>query len=209
MKNVTPLLVCALAASLLGGCGAVTNAVNSAIPEIDNVLALDGVAIDSTVGGLTRAPIVGGFDQVVEFADRELPQKDRLRFVRIRQSLDKQVQVSVPTGATLPAAFTVRNVTLRVSLTDGARSVSGEATIAGPLTYTRTGVSSTYVTEGDVTPEISFTSENFATFREIVTTAPTPNTATARLRFDAEDTELPAGSRVRVTLVDGKARVGI
>jgi hypothetical protein len=183
--------------------------VNNAIPEIDNVLALDGVAIDSTVGGLTRAPIIGGFDRVVEFADRELPQKDRLRFVRLRQSLDKQVQVSVPDGATLPAAFTVRNITLRVSLTDGARSVSGEATVAGPLTYTRSGASSTYVTEGDITPEISFTSGDFATFREIVTTTPTPNTATARLRFDAEDTELPAGSRVRMTLVGGKARVGI
>jgi hypothetical protein len=195
------------------GCGGAKSLVNNNIPEVDNLLKLNDSEIDSSVGGITRAVIVGGLDKTATFDDRDLQEKSRLNFARIRQGLHQSVRVTVGEGVALPASFTLSNIVLETSLSDGEgaskRLVTGTATAVGPVVYTRVGVTNEYATTSVVEPEISFSSQPFKTFRDIVTTAPSPNTVTAKLRFDADDTQLPNGSKIRFRFVGGKAKIGI
>jgi hypothetical protein len=212
------ILVCAsVAGVIITGCGAAKTVVNNNIPEVDNLLKLNDSEIDSSVGGVTRAVIVGGLDKTQTFPDTDLPEANRINFVRLRQGLNQNVRVTVPEGATLPASFTLSNITLETQVSDMEEDVqrvtkrvsAGSARVAGPVVFTKVGATNNYTTNSVMEPEMSLSANLFKTFRAIVTTAPSPNTVVVKLRFDADDTQLPAGSVIRFKFVGGKAKVGI
>jgi hypothetical protein len=205
--------VVTMTALAMTGCGGAKSLINNAIPEVDNLLKLNDSEIDTNVGGVTRAVIVGGLDKSHTFPDRDLPEGNRLNFVRLRQGLHQNVRVTVPEGAPLPATFTLSNITLETQVSDMEgdvkRGVEGNATITGPVIFTQVGSSNDYATTSVMEPEIGFSADPFRTFRAIVTTAPNPNSVNVKLRFDADDTQLPTGSVIRFKFVGGKAKVGI
>lgn len=206
-RAVFPVL--GLAALALAGCGAVNNAINSVIPEIDNLVRLDDTTVDAVVGS-GRAVISGNISRSVTFDDRTLPEQGKLRRLRLRQSIDQDIQVTVPGGASLPASFTLSNVALNVRLTEtgSARVAESTATYSGSVTFTRQGTSAVYRSAGGFEiSNITFDSTGFNTVRDIITTAPSPNTVAARLSFDTDDTQLPSGSTLRFKFVSGKAKV--
>lgn len=207
------LLACSLtgAALLSAGCGAATNAINSSIPPVTNLLNLDGQTVSATVNG-SRAAISGNGAAQVEFGDRSLPQADRLNFVRFGQGLERTVTVAVPDGVSLPGSFALSNIALSFSVSDAApRNVSASGTVAGPITFVRVGTTNQYqAATGDITfSDIQIGGGNFDTFLNIVTSAPTPNSASGRVSFDTDTDQLPAGTVLTFTFVNGQARVGI
>ena len=208
MKNLFPVFLGAVALVSLSGCGAVSSVVNSVIPEIDNLAALNDTSVDATVGS-GRAVISANVTKTSEFPDRSLPEQVRLKRLKFRQSLDRQVLVTLPSGATAPAAFTLKNIALSVRLSDGdgARSTETSATVPGPVTFTREGSSNVYaITAPLEVSDVTFDKTKFTLARDIITTAPSPNTVSARVSFDAESTELPTGTVLRFKLVGGKAK---
>lgn len=193
----------------LSGCGAVNNAINSAIPEIDNLAQLNGSNVNATVGS-GRAVISGNVSRSVTFPDRDLPQVSQLKTLRLRQSLDQAIQVDMPSGASYPAAFTLSNITLQIRLSDGdgSRFTESSATYAGPVTFTRDGTTNIYRTTATVeVSNITFSGSGFSSARDIITTAPSSNSASGRLSFDADDTQLPNGTVLKFTFANGKAKV--
>ena len=210
MKKIGFLTI-GLACITLSGCGAVNDAINSAIPEIDNLANLNGTKAQAACGS-GRALISGNISKSASFADRALEQVDKLKKMRCRQSLDTDIQVAMPAEKAFPASFTLSNITLQITLSDGtgstARTTSASATFAGPVTYTRVGTTDIYRTTATVeVSNITFSDINFNTARSIITTAPTPNTAQGRLSFDADDTQLPNGTKLTFTFINGKAKV--
>jgi hypothetical protein len=193
----------------LSGCGAVNNAINSVIPEIDNLVRLDDTTVDAVVGS-GRAVISGNVSHSVTFDDRTLPEQARIRRLRLRQSIDQDIQVTVPSGKNLPASFTLSNIvlTVRVTETGSTRSAESSASYSGSVTFTRQAATAVYrSTGGFEVSNVTFDNSGFSTLREIITTAPSPNTAAARLSFDTDDTQLPSGSTLRFKFVQGKAKV--
>lgn len=193
----------------LSGCGA-ASLVNTVIPEIDDLAALDGTSVEATVGS-SRAVISASVTKTSTFPDRDLPQKNVLKRLKLRQSLNQRVTVTFASGVTPPATFTLKNLALNVRLSDSdARSVESSASVAGPLTFTREGSTKVYSLSGPVEVSgITFDGAKFTAIRDIITTMPSPNTATARFSLDAEDTELPSGTVLKFGLENGKAKVEI
>ncbi len=168
---------------------------------------LNGQIAEAVIGS-GRATISGSVSATANFNDQTLEQVNKLNQLILRQSLSNAT-VTMPGGATAPTTFSLRNITLKVTLsdTDGARSVDASASVAGPVTFTRQGTTNTYIPAAKVEiSNINFSGTNFSTVIGIVTTAPSPNTATGKLSLDADDTELPAGTKISFTLVDGKAK---
>ena len=197
----------ALAVLALSGCGAVNSAINSVIPEVDNMANLNGQVVEAVIGS-GRATISGSVSATANFNDQTLEQVSKLKQLILRQSLS-DATVTMPGGATAPTAFSLRNITLKVTLSDtaGARSVDASASFAGPVTFTRQGTTNTYIPATKVEiSNINFSGVNFSTVIGIVTASPSPNTATGKLSLDADDTQLPAGTKISFTLVDGKAK---
>ena len=194
---------------LLSGCGAANSVINNNIPEIDNLLNLNGQTTNATVGS-SRAAVSGSGTKEVQFADRSLSQADKLHFAKFTQNLGPTVSVSVPDGAALPAAFALSNITVTLSARDDApRSVSVSNTVSGPINFVRVGTTNEY----QASDKIGFSSfeikDNFGTFRDIVTTAPSPNFASAKVAFDTDTDALPVGSVITFQMVDGKAKIGL
>lgn len=212
MKTLSPLFLGASALALvsLSGCGAVSSVVNSVIPEIDNLAALDGTNVEATVGS-GRAVISASVTKTSTFPDRDLPENNRIKRLKLRQSLNQRVAVTFPDGVTPPASFTLKNLTLTVKLSDSdSRSAEATASVAGLLVYTREGTSTVYVNATPVEVSgVTFDGAKFTAIRDIITTAPSPNSVTARFSLDAEDTELPRGTVLRFGLEGGKAKVEI
>jgi len=123
---------------------------------------------------------------------------------QLAQGLGRVVRVEVPEGASLPVSFSLSNLTLSLSISDGEREMERTTTVAGPVLFTRTGESNQYSTETMLTPETAFTEGSFETLQAILTTAPSPNMATVTLRYDSSDT-LPAGTLLRFGLERGQA----
>ncbi|WP_309687046.1 hypothetical protein [Armatimonas sp.] len=222
MKNITKSgfgLIALVALSGCGGAGAGTG-----LESFSNLLALDG----GELVGISRA--TGAETITVEqthtrtFEDRTIggrpgglsgrpgsvggpggPPRGTSRW-NMSQGVGRAVKVSVPEGAVLPASFTLSNIAMSMRVTDGERVAERTTTIAGPVTLTRSGESSTYTASAELTPEASFTEGSFETLHAILTTAPSPNTATATLRYDAS-AELPAGAKLRFGLERGHARM--
>ena len=209
------LLTLSLGASLLAlvslsGCGAASSLINQVIPDIDNLAALDGTSIEATVG-TSRATISSSVTKTSTFPDRDLPQKASLKRIKLRQSLNQRVSLTFPSGVTPPSSFTLKNLVLAVKLSDDdSRSAESSASISGPLVFNREGTSNVYAISAPVElNNITFEGATFLAVRDIVTTAPSPNTATARFSLDAEDTELPRGTILKFSLENGKAKVEI
>ncbi len=168
---------------------------------------LNGQVVEAVIGS-GRATISGSVSATANFNDQTLEQVSKLKQLILRQSLS-DATVTMPGGATAPTAFSLRNITLKVTLSDtaGARSVDASATVAGPVTFTRQGTTNTYIPTTKVEiANINFSGTNFSTVIAIVTASPSPNTAAGKLSLDADDTELPAGTKISFTLVDGKAK---
>ena len=210
MENLKLFALGASALVALSGCGA-ASLVNSVIPEIDDLAALNGTSVEATVGS-SRAVISASVTKTSTFPDRDLPQKNVLKRLKLRQSLNQRVTVTFASGVTPPATFTLKNLALNVKLSDsdGARSVESSASVAGPLTFAREGKTSVYTLSGPVeVSNIAFDGAKFTAIRDIITTAPSPNAVTARFSLDAEDTELPRGTILKFGLENGKAKVEI
>lgn len=195
---------------LLSGCGAANNAINNNIPAVDNLLSLNGQSTDATVGA-GRAVVSGSGTKEVPFNDRSLSQGSKLKFVKFDQNLASTVTLAVPPGAALPAQFTLSNITLTLTARDDApRSVSVSNSVSGPITFVQVaGSPNQYqasATIGFSTFEIK---DNFPTFYSIVTSAPSPNFASGKVSFDADDTQLPVGSVLTFQMIDGKAKIGL
>lgn len=199
----------ALSVLVLSGCGAVNSAINSVIPEVNNMANLNGQIVEAVIGS-GRATISGSVSATANFDDQTLEQVNKLNALILRQSLS-DATVTMPGSAAAPTTFSLRNITLKVTLSDGvggsARSVEASASVAGPVTFTRQGTTNTYMPSTKVEiSNINFSGVNFNTVIGIVTGAPSPNTATGKLSLDADDTQLPAGTKISFTLVDGKAK---
>ncbi len=207
-RNTFLFVALALTGAALSGCGAASSLVNSVIPEIDNLAALNDTTVDATVGS-GRAVISGNVSKTSTFPDRDLPEQIKLKRLKLRQSLDRQVQVTLPAGAAAPASFTLKNIALSVKLSDSSsRSVETSKSLDGPITFTREAATNVYSVSAPVEVSgVTFDSSKFSTARDIITTAPSPNTVVARVSFDAESTELPNGTVLRFKLVGGKAKV--
>ena len=200
-------------ASLLAGCGAVNSAINNNIPAADNALGLDGATIVIPVTG-SRAPISGSASQTVTFGDRSFSQQDKLHKAKFEQFFENTTLVVVPVGKSLPAEFTVSNMTFQVTVSDGSgnnlRSASFDATYAGPVTYVRSGSTNQYVTQKLVGySNVEISGDTFKRFRDISTSSPSPNSVTSKLSLDTDDTALPKGSNIAFKFSNGKVRVGI
>jgi hypothetical protein len=196
------------------GCSAGNSLVNNNIPPVDNLLGVNDKSVIATVNG-SRATISGNANGSVTFDDRSLPQKNLLHFVKFTQGIDDNLQVTVPASATLPDSFQLRNITLALTVSDGAgsslRTASAQGTVAGPITYVHVTGTDQYTAANNHLSfsDIEISGSSFSAFRDIVTSAPSPNTATARLSFDTDDQSLPNGSTISFTFRSGQARVGI
>jgi hypothetical protein len=187
----------------LSGCGAVNNVINSQIRPVNNVFGFDGQTIDTVIGG-TRAAVSGSGILEVVVADGSVPAADRVRFVNFTQSLQTTVTVTVPPGVALPAQFSVSDVSLTVALRDAApRSVSVARSISGPVTFVRVGATNQYQTTTSLIFSGLEIRNDFGTFRDIYTAAPTPNIASIRIALDTDSNFLPLGSVIRFTLTNG------
>ena len=221
MKNIMKSgfgLIALVALSGCGGAGAGTS-----LESISNLLSLDG----GELVGISRAASTGTVTveqtHTRTFEDRTIggrpdgggrpggiggpggPPRGTTRW-NIAQGVGRAVKVSVPEGATLPASFTLSNIEMTMRVTDGERVAERTTTIAGPVTLTRVGETSSYTASAELTPEASFTEGSFETLHAIITTAPSPNTSTATLRYDAS-AELPTGAKLRFGLERGKAHM--
>jgi hypothetical protein len=125
---------------------------------------------------------------------------------KIGQGIGKAVRVRVAEGVVLPASFSLSNIVMTLRVTDGDRVAERSTTIVGPVTYTRSAETNTYTTQSEITPEVVFTEGSFETLHAILTTPPSPNTATATLRYDASS-ELPADAKIGFGLRGGHARL--
>ena len=211
-RQLHATLACGMGAVLLTGCGAAKSVVNSNIPAIDDPLHLNGASIVAPVTG-NRAPISGSISVTVTFPDRaKFAQQGELTFVKLEQAFEDTAQVAVPPGVALPGSFSLSNITLGLSVSDGngSRTAGVQGNYSGPVTYTRTGQTDQYVASKPVGySELKLDGDGFRAFRDILTSEPTPNTATAHLSFDTDDTALPKGSVITLKLKNGKARIGI
>jgi hypothetical protein len=194
----------------LSGCGAVSSIVNTVIPEIKNLAALDGKSVDATVGS-GRAVISASVTKTATFRDRNLPQVARLRRVKLRQGVNQRVVATFPPDFAPPPTFTLKNLSLTVRFSDSeTRVAEATASVAGPLVFVRDGDTSTYSLTTPVEVKgLTFDGAEFATIRDIITTEPGPNSVTARFSLDADDTELPRGTVLKLSLEGGRAKVEI
>jgi hypothetical protein len=130
----------------------------------------------------------------------------------VSQGIGRSVRVTVPDSVALPTSFTLSNLNLTLTITDGTRVAERTMTIAGPVVFTRSGASNLYTSRSEYTPEAVFPEttlearQSFGMLHQILTTAPSPNTATVTLRYDAS-AELPAGAALRFALRGGQARL--
>lgn len=222
MKNITKSGFSLIALVALSGCGGA--GAGTGLESFSNLLGLDG----GELVGISRATSVGTVTteqtHTRTFEDRTIggrpsgvggrpgsiggpggPPRGTTRW-NVAQGVARAVKVSVPEGATLPASFTLSNIEMSMRVTDGERVAEQKTTIAGPVTLTRVGETSAYTASAELTPEASFTEGSFETLHAILTTAPSPNTSTATLRYDAS-AELPAGAKLRFGLERGKAQM--
>jgi hypothetical protein len=195
------------------GCSAGDSIVNNNIPPVNNLLNVDNQQVTATVNG-SRATISGNASGSATFGDRSLPQQGLLKFVKFSQAIDDGVTATVPSSATKPDSFQLKNITLAISVSDGTgatlRTASAQANVSGPITYVRVSGTDQYTALSHLSfSDIQISGDSFTTFRDIVTSPPSPNTATARLSFDTDDQALPNGSTITFRFVSGQARVGI
>jgi hypothetical protein len=220
MKRYITLSAGLLALLALSGCGA--GSAERSLESFSNLLGLDG----GELVGISRAelPATPTREQSYSrtFEDRAIAGPRRPldsvggSFSNARwtmtQGIGRSVRVTVPDGVALPTSFTLSNINLTLTITDGTRVAERTTTIAGPVVFTRSGESNLYTSRSEYTPEAVFpetTQEarsSFEMLHQILTTAPSPNTSTAILRYDAS-AELPAGATLRFALRGGQARL--
>jgi hypothetical protein len=211
MKITLIAATTALAAVALSGCGAAKSLVNNNLPTVNNLLPLDTQTVAATLGS-GRAAISGHAQATVSFADKSIPSASSLSSVTINQPLSTTVTVALPEGATAPQTFTLRNLALQVSVSDGdgTNAVTATGTIAGPLVYTKVSGSSTqYTATAPPSANLTFGGGTLDSLVGIITGAPSPNIARARLSVDADDTELPAGTVLSFVLGASSATLRI
>lgn len=208
MKRASRGFVALAVAAAVSGCGGAGGAVSVA-----NLLNLDG----GELVGISRTAEVGvptgeqTFERI--FEDRSLGGRPgsggrpgREGRWRIGQGIARLVRVSVPEGVSFPTTFTLRDITLSLRIGDGDRVAERTVTIADPVTFTRSGESDVYTAGSALSTDTTFTEGSFETLHAILTTAPSPNTVTATLRYDAS-TELPAGAALRFAFEHGIAQM--
>jgi hypothetical protein len=216
-----PLLGAVLAT---GGCGGVTNAINSAIPPISNPGGLQGREVSVTVGG--RAAIAASTQLTVPFPDiPSISHQSQLTFAQLQQSLQSTISIAVPSGVAMPSQVTLQQIGLNVDFYEAASATSAPSReiafplLAGPnvsAVFTRVGTTSQY----------SLTSASGLTFgpaqvsgsdaKSLIQLLTSPdvngsptNYVHAALTLSADDSQLPSGSTITFTFADGSAKVGI
>lgn len=208
----TTWLGCMVALSTLPlmGCGAAKSIINSNLPAVNDMLKLDGQTLVTTMGD-GRAVISGNKTVTVTVPNRSISQADQLAALTFAQSLEHQVTVSVPAGATMPTSFPISNVALSLQIREGSGSsaqlVELLATVAGPITFTRTSPTSNLY-EATSPVEFSHNATGTTLFQVlgIITGGADPNTVVARLSVDSDDTKLPSGSTLTFRFYNGSAK---
>ena len=199
----------ALMALPLVGCSAAKSLINGNIPAISNLLKLDGQTLACTMGS-GRAVISGHKSVTVSFANQSIDQASQLGKIAFAQSVNASVTVSVPSGATMPTNFPLSNVTLSIVVREGsgsgAISVPLTATVAGPVTFTRTGTTNVYTASGPLVFSTDATGTSLTQVVAIITGGIDPNSVDANLSVDSDDTKLPSGSVITFTLSDGSGK---
>lgn len=211
MKNTVYFgTLATLVALPLMGCGAAKSIINNNIPAVTNLLKLDEQTLVAVMGE-GRAVISGNKSVTVSFPNQSISQASQLASLALSQSLAHQVIVTVPSGATMPTDFPVSNLTLQLTIREGTGSaaplVNLSATVAGPVTFTRTSPSSNvYAATGPVVFTSNATGTSLQQVLAIVTGGEDPNTVDAKLSIDSDDTKLPSGSTLTFSFYNGSAK---
>ncbi|WP_309707190.1 hypothetical protein [Armatimonas sp.] len=194
----------------LVGCGAAKSIINNNIPAVANLLKLDEQTLVAIMGE-GRAVISGNKSVTVSFPNQSISQASSLASLAFYQSLSPQIIVTVPSGATMPADFPLSNLTLQLTIREGAGSptqvVNLSATVAGPVTFTRTSpTSNVYAATEPVVFTNNATGTSLQQVLAIVTGGADPNAVDAKLSVDSDDTKLPSGSTLTFSLYNGSAK---
>ncbi|WP_395093286.1 hypothetical protein [Armatimonas sp.] len=208
MKNMVYFgTLATLVALPLMGCGAAKSIINNNIPAVSNLLKLDEQTLVAIMGE-GRAVISGNKSVTVSFPNQSISQASQLASLVFSQSIDPQVTVTVPAGATMPTDFPISNLTLQLTIREGTGSAANlSATVTGSVTLTRTSPSSNvYAATGPVVFTINAAGTSLQQVLAIVTGGEDPNAVDAKLSVDSDDTKLPSGSTLTFRLFNGSAK---
>jgi hypothetical protein len=228
MKSVRYALLpfTACIAVMAFGCSAAKDVANRNIAPINDPLQINGrtvkAAVTRAVAKPTRAQITGVGNLNITFEDKSVNRADDLTRATVVQSISKDVTASNPNGAPLPNRFTISGLILNATLTDGngntLRTVSARGMeAAGPFTFEKVadlggGVVQYSLTGGIGLSGIEFGREDTQRLVNILTESngtSNQNSVVVEFGFDADDTELPEGTEINFTFLNGEARVGI
>ena len=217
----------ALLLPVLAGCGAAKRLINDQIPAIANPGNLDGKQFPVSVSPGSRVPVSGTGTFVGQFPDiPPVGQQNRLTFVEVSQNLRGEIIYVPANGATFPARFVLNDVSLAVTLGDGAGVVIGstrEVVIPalrpalGGLVFERVADTDRYrwnqsgeIRLGSVRVSGDSAKQLFALLTEADNVRLSTNAVSASLSVsaDAQGVERAAGA-ILFTFGKGEARVGI
>ncbi len=236
MQNLPRTFGAYLAAALalpllapLAGCGAAKRLVNDNIPAIKNPGSLDGKQFPVPVSLRSRVAVSGTGSFTGSFPDiAAVGQQNRLTFAELTQNLRPELRYVPNPGTPVPSRIVLSDVSLSVSLGDGAGVVPGTTRTvvipslrpaSGNLVFERVGDSDRYVRNTDNGGEIPLGAVRVSgdaakrlftllTERDNVNQSTNTVTATLSATADAQGVETASGM-ILLTFGQGVARVGI
>lgn len=216
--NVKPLFATAPLV-LLAGCGAVNNAINNSIPPVNNAFGLENKSIKITVPTRSRALVTAKGEVSGTFNDANIPSLNLVGSAKVQLAFGASVVVTVPSGASLPASFSLTNFKAGVKVSDTGRLVdlTGNATSA---TLTFTLISGAGTTTGTYQLSVGgsigvsdITVSNVSGLLNILTTPGSDSSATNQviggIEASVDDTVLPTGSTITFQCSNGDAKLGV
>ena len=134
MKNnrLITSLVFPLLLPLLVGCGAAKRLVNDQIPAIQNPGSLDGKQFPVPVASRSRVVASGTGTYTGSFSDiAPMGEQNRLNFAQLTQNLRPELRYVPSPGTPVPSRIVLSDVSLSVTLGDGARIAPGVSSASG------------------------------------------------------------------------------
>lgn len=219
------------ASALSYGCGAAKSIVNNNIPPVSDALRINGRSVTALVSRAiqkpTRAAIPGAGAFDTTFSDFNVSESNRLTSARFEQGVSKDVLVRFPSGAAQPDQFTVSGLILNVAVSEkfGNGQVSRNVTVTGmtadgPFQFNKVrdngdgSANYTLASGSDIgLGSVQIGSDQTRTLMDILTeqdaSGSNGNFVDGQFGFDADDSQLPEGTTVTFSFVNGQARVGI
>lgn len=169
---------------------------------ISQMIPLEGRSFSTQVSG-AGAVRIGSGTFSVSFDDRPVTDAARFRTIEVTESLDDDVTLTLPSGASPPASFELRNLDLtqiQVYDTSGTRLMTRRAFAEGPIRFDRVGSTDTYRATSDV--RIEFTTPidgtDLDTLLAVVQQAPADNFCGGHFNYEVSDS-VPAESTIGFT----------